>query len=134
MPPVALHGDGAWLLAGAPPDWPRPPDPHPDVSLVAWARTGGTARISAAYTSWTDVDSWMARSRAGRLVPQVLYTRWVPAAALLPVPGHRYDALPRLRLDGQPEEWPAPAVAPDGTPWYGRHRVYPPLTTGPPWP
>lgn len=63
----------------------------------------------------------------GRLAPQVLYSRWVPAAGLRPAAGCRYDEVPRLRLDGPAEGWPAPAVAPDGSPWYGERRVYEPL-------
>lgn len=51
----------------------------------------------------------MARPVAVGWSRRSLYTRWVPSAALLPVP--------RLRLDGDLEDWPAPAVAP------GRHIV-----------
>ena len=75
----------------------------------------------------TDVDSWMARSRGGRLVPQVLYTRWVPADRLRPAVGFDYSDVRRLRLAGEPRDWPTPAVGPDGRPWYGLHRPYPPV-------
>ena len=125
MPRVLLTGSGAWLLTGADPAWPRPPDPHPQVSLVAWGRT--LAGWSA-YLSWTDVDSWQARSRGGRLARPVLYTRWVPAAGVRRAVAVSYAGVPRLRLDGPPASWPAPPVGPDGRPWYGEHRTYPPLS------
>ena len=59
---------------------------------------------------------------------RVLYTRWVPAARLQPAAGQDYRGLPRLRLHGPQESWPTPAVGPDGLPWFGEHRVYPPMT------
>lgn len=121
---MLVAGTGSWLVDGAPAGWPRPPDPHPDVSLVAWGR--GRADWFA-YLAWTDVDSWQARSRGGRLAPPVLYTRWVPAVGVRRVIGERYDQVPRLRLDGPAETWPTPAVGPDVRPWYGEHRVYPPV-------
>lgn len=127
MPRVLLVQPDSWLLEGAAPEWPRPPDPHPEVSLVAWARTGPQA-VWAAYAAWTDVDSWQARSRGGLLTHRVLYTRWVPAGLLRPVKGEVYGVVPRLRLYGPPESWPTPAVGPDGLPWYGEHRVYPAVT------
>ena len=123
-----MVGSG-WLQAGAPAGWPRPPHPRPEVSLVAWGQVRG--RWVAGYVAWTDVDSWMARSRGGGLSARVLYTRWVPTAGLRPVDGQDYTTLPRLRLDGEPAGWPAPAVGPDGLPWYGRHRAYPPPTDWP---
>jgi hypothetical protein len=99
-------------------------EPRPEVSLVAW----GKARAGwYAYLAWIDVDSWMARSRGGRLSPKVLYTRWVPAVGVRRAVGVDYDGIRRLRLDTPPEEWPAPAVGPDDLPWYGEHRVFPPL-------
>lgn len=124
MPRVLVTGSGAWLLDGADPDWPRPPDPHPEVSLVAWGRH----RTSwFAYLAWVDVDSWQARSRGGRLAPPVLYTRWVPAAGVRRAVGIAYDRVPRLRLDSPAGNWPGPPVGPDGQPWYGEHRRYPPV-------
>lgn len=57
----------------------------------------------------------------------VLYTRWVPAGRLRPAVGIGYSGVRRLRLEGEPSSWPAPAVGPDGEPWYGIHRVYPPV-------
>lgn len=125
MPPVLLARPDGWLIEGRPSDWPRPPDPHPSVSLVAWGWT--TRAWTAAYASWTDVDSWAARSRGGRLAPQVLYTRWVPAGRLRPAVGIDYHDVRRLRLNGDPGGWPTPAVGPDGQPWYGVHRIYPPV-------
>lgn len=131
MPRVLVVQPDGWLLEGAAAEWPRPPDPHPEVSLVAWARTGPQA-VWSGYASWTDVDSWQARSRSGRLTHRVRYTRWVPARLLRPVPGEAYGAVPRLRLHGPPESWPRPAVGPDGLPWFGEHRVYPPVTASDP--
>ena len=125
MPPILLTRPDGWLIAGAPDEWPRPPDPHPTVSLVAWART--TRSYTAAYVAWLDVDSWMARSRGGHLAAKVLYTRWVPAERLRPAVGIDYSDVRRLRLHGTPDAWPTPAVGPDGEPWYGAHRVYPPV-------
>ena len=124
MPPVLIAGRTAWLVEGGLPEWPRPPDPRPEVSLVAWGRTRAGW---FAYLAWTDVDSWQARSRGGRLAPSVLYTRWVPAAGVRRAVGVTYDDVPRLRLDGPADTWPAPPVGPDDRPWYGQHRVYPPL-------
>lgn len=92
---------------------------------MAWGRA---RRAWRAYLPWTDVDSWQARSRGGQLSAKVLYTRWAPADLVRPAPGQRYDHTPRLRLDGAPASWPTPAVHPDGRPWYGEHRVYPPAT------
>lgn len=123
MPRVLVDPLAGWLLDGRPPQWPRPPDPHPDVSLVAWAWAGAPPAW-AAYLSFTDVDSWMARSRGGRLAPRVLYTRWVSAELIRPAAGESYSDVPRLRLHGPPATWPTPAVGPDGRPWYGEHRVY----------
>lgn len=74
----------AWLLEGALLEWQRPPDPHPRVFLVPWGRAG---RLWTGYCVWVDVDSWQARSRGGRLAPQVLYTRWVPAQSVRPAVG-----------------------------------------------
>jgi hypothetical protein len=68
----------------------------------------------------------MARSRGGRLAPPVLYTRWVPGHRLRRIPDISYK-VPRLQLTGPPQTWPAPAVGPDGRPWYGQHRAYPPV-------
>lgn len=39
MPPILLARPDGWLLEDAPSAWPRPPDPHPSVSLLAWGRT-----------------------------------------------------------------------------------------------
>lgn len=128
MPRVSISRPDGWLIEGAPLGWPRPPDPHPEISLVAWGRIGG--RWTAGYLSWTDVDSWIARSRGALLSAKVLYTRWVPAARLRPMPGLDYHGVPRVDLLGPPPGWPAPAVGPDGLPWYGQHRVYPPVAQG----
>jgi hypothetical protein len=59
VPRVLVMKPESWLLEGAAPEWPRPPDPRPEVSLVAWARVGPTA-LWMGLTAWTDVDSWMA--------------------------------------------------------------------------
>lgn len=124
MPRVLIAGTGRWLLAGADPRWPRPPDPHPEVSLVAWGRH---RTDWYAYLAWTDVDSWQARSRGGHLSPPILYTRWVPAAGVRRTTAVTYAGVPRLRLDSPPEDWPSPPVGPDDRPWYGEHRTYPPI-------
>ena len=125
MPPILLARPEGWLIEGAPADWPRPPDPHPSVFLVAWGRTARA--YTAGYVTWTDVDSWMARSRGGHLAEKILYTRWVPARRLRPAVGIDYSGVRRLRLAGDPLGWPTPAVGPDGEPWYGIHRTYPPV-------
>lgn len=106
-------GQAGRLAAGEHPgSGPRPPDPHPGASP---------------WSPGVEQDG-TSRSRGGRLAPPVLYTRWVPGQRLRRVPDVSY-AIPRLQLPGPTQSWPAPAVGPDGRPWFGEHRVTRPWPT-----
>jgi len=84
-------------------------------ALLAWGRTpqglwvGGVAYL---HRTWHD---------------RALVTTWLPATSLAPHPSYDYREVPRVRLPGDPAQWPVlpPRYPHAGEEWVAAHRHVP---------
>lgn len=91
-----------------------PQEAATQAALLIWARSdsGWRAGICYIYRIW--------HTRA-------LVTTWAPAARVRPIPTGRYDQVPRIRLAGDPSQWPPlpPCYPGAGQQWLDLHQHLP---------
>lgn len=87
------------------------PDEQVQAALLIWARSDSGWRAGVCYIHRT----WYSRA---------LVTTWAPAVRVSPHPTATYDKVPRVRLHGDPSQWPAlpPRYPGASQEWMARHQ------------